>query len=425
MKIDLPYGKGRIQAQVPDDRVSGVIHSRLDDWTSEFSEEELIDRALLNPIGSPRLKDLARDARNIVIICSDHTRPVPSKRIIPPMLREIRDGNPEADITLLIATGCHRETTKAELVEKFGEEIVSKEKILVHDCLNGSFVSMGTLPSGGELKINEIAANADLLAAEGFIEPHFFAGYSGGRKSVLPGVAAAVSVWGNHCSSLIADPNSRCGVLDGNPIHEDMAAAARMAGLKFIVNVVINSEKEVIGAFAGDGRDAHLAGCRFLDELCRSEAPKADIVITTNNGYPLDQNIYQAVKGMTTAEAVCRPGGIIIMAAECGDGIGGDEFYRTFKNHFTAGDVMKEILNTPQDKTVPDQWQSQIFARVLMDHPVIFVSSADEETVRDLHMIPAARIEDALKKADELLGYRGNVLVIPEGISNILRAEES
>ncbi|MBS6643220.1 MAG: nickel-dependent lactate racemase [Clostridiaceae bacterium] len=420
MKIDLPYGKGRIQAQVPDDRISGVVHSRLDDRTSSFTEEELINQALLSPIGSPRLRDLARDAKNVVIICSDHTRPVPSKVIIPGMLREIREGNRAADITLLIATGCHRETTKEELIEKFGEEIVSREKILVHDCLNGAFVSLGTLPSGGELKINEIAANADLLAAEGFIEPHFFAGYSGGRKSVLPGVAAAVSVWGNHCSKLIADPNSRCGILDGNPIHEDMAAAAEMAGLKFIVNVVINSKKEVIGAFAGHSRDAHLAGCRFLDGLCRSEVPKANIVLTTNNGYPLDQNIYQAVKGMTTAEAVCRPGGIIIMAAECGDGIGGDEFYRTFKNHLTAEDVMKEILDTPQDRTVPDQWQSQIFARILMEHTVILVSSAEEETVRDLHMIPASSIEEALEKADELLGRKEKVLVIPEGISNIL-----
>lgn len=420
MKIDLPYGKGRIQAQVPDDRISGVVHSRLDDRTSSFTEEELINQALLSPIGSPRLRDLARDAKNVVIICSDHTRPVPSKVIIPGMLREIREGNRAADITLLIATGCHRETTKEELIEKFGEEIVSREKILVHDCLNGAFVSLGTLPSGGELKINEIVANADLLAAEGFIEPHFFAGYSGGRKSVLPGVAAAVSVWGNHCSQLIADPNSRCGILDGNPIHEDMAAAAEMAGLKFIVNVVINSKKEVIGAFAGHSRDAHLAGCRFLDGLCRSEVPKANIVLTTNNGYPLDQNIYQAVKGMTTAEAVCRPGGIIIMAAECGDGIGGDEFYRTFKNHLTAEDVMKEILDTPQDRTVPDQWQSQIFARILMEHTVILVSSAEEETVRDLHMIPASSIEEALEKADELLGRKEKVLVIPEGISNIL-----
>ena len=420
MKIDLPYGKGRIQAQVPDDRISGVVHSCLDDRTSSFTEEELINQALLSPIGSPRLRDLARDAKNVVIICSDHTRPVPSKVIIPGMLHEIREGNRDADITLLIATGCHRETTKGELIEKFGEEIVSREKILVHDCLNGAFVSLGTLPSGGELKINEIAANADLLAAEGFIEPHFFAGYSGGRKSVLPGVAAAVSVWGNHCSKLIADPNSRCGILDGNPIHEDMAAAAEMAGLKFIVNVVINSKKEVIGAFAGHSRDAHLAGCRFLDGFCRSEVPKANIVLTTNNGYPLDQNIYQAVKGMTTAEAVCRPGGVIIIAAECGDGIGGDEFYRTFKNHLTAEDVMKEILDTPQDWTVPDQWQSQIFARILMEHTVILVSSAEEETVRDLHMIPASSIEEALEKADELLGRKEKVLVIPEGISNIL-----
>lgn len=420
MKIQLPYGKGHISAQIPDDRIAGVVQSRLDSWTSDFTEEDLVRQALADPIGSPGLKELARGAHNIVIICSDHTRPVPSKVIIPQMLHEIREGNPEADITLLIATGCHRETTKEELERKFGKKIVSEEKILVHDCMSGSFRSLGCLPSGGELKISEIAAGADLLAAEGFIEPHFFAGYSGGRKSVLPGVAAAETVWGNHCSKLIAHPNSRCGILDGNPIHEDMAAAAGMAGLKFIVNVVINSRQEVIGAFAGDCEKAHLAGCRFLDRLCRSEVEKADIVVTTNNGYPLDQNIYQSVKGMTTAEAACHPGGIIIIAAECADGIGGDEFYRTFKNHVTAEEVMNEILATPQDKTVPDQWQSQIFARVLMDHPVIFVSSARDEIVRDLHMIPAGSVEAALEMADEMLGEKKKILVIPEGISNIL-----
>lgn len=420
MKIQLPYGKGHISAEIPDDRIAGVVQSRLDSWTSDFTEEELVCQALADPIGSPGLKELARGAHNIVIICSDHTRPVPSKVIIPQMLHEIREGNPEADITLLIATGCHRETTKAELEGKFGKKIVSEEKILVHDCMSGSFRSLGCLPSGGELKISEIAAGADLLAAEGFIEPHFFAGYSGGRKSVLPGVAVAETVWGNHCSKLIAHPNSRCGILDGNPIHEDMAAAAGMAGLKFIVNVVINSKQEVIGAFAGDCEKAHLAGCRFLDRLCRSEVEKADIVVTTNNGYPLDQNIYQSVKGMTTAEAACHPGGIIIIAAECADGIGGDEFYRTFKNHVTAEEVMNEILATPQGKTVPDQWQSQIFARVLMDHPVIFVSSARDEIVRDLHMIPAGSVEAALEMADEMLGEKKKILVIPEGISNIL-----
>ena len=424
MKIELPYGKGHIHAEIPDDRIAGVIHSRLDGRITELSQEELVKQSLENPIGSPRLKELARAAHTIVIICIDHTRPVPSKVIIPQMLKEIREGNPLADITLLIATGCHRETTREELAEKFGEEIVSNEKILVHDCLTGPFVSLGTLPSGGELRINETAAKADLLIAEGFIEPHFFAGYSGGRKSVLPGVAAAQTVWGNHCSKLIADPNSRCGILSGNPIHEDMAAAAGMANLKFIVNVVINSKKEVIGSFAGDGDNAHLAGCRFLDELCRSQVEKADIVVTTNNGYPLDQNIYQSVKGMTTAEAACKPGGIIIIAAECGDGIGGDEFYRTFKNHESAEAVMNDILNTPQDKTVPDQWQSQIFARVLMNHPVIFVSSAEENIVRDFHMIPAGSVEEAIRIADEMTENKGKILVIPEGISNILSETE-
>ena len=420
MNILLPYGKGHIEAKVDEKRLIGVVESRLDRFVPELGEAELVGRAIENPAGSPGLAELSAHAGNVVIICSDHTRPVPSKYIIPPMLKEIRKGNPDARITLLIATGCHRETTKEELVEKFGEEIVKRESIVIHDALHSPCVSIGTLPSGGELKINEIAAKADLLVAEGFIEPHFFAGYSGGRKSVLPGVAAAESVWYNHCSKLIGDERARSGSLLGNPIHEDMEAAADMAGLRFIVNVVINSKKQVIGAFAGAAKEAHLEGCRFLDGLCRSRAEEADIVITTNNGYPLDQNIYQTVKGMTTAEAVLKPGGVIILAAECRDGIGGDEFYRTFKNSGSANEVMERIVKTPAEETIPDQWQSQIFARVLMKHPVIFVSSARDEIVRDLKMIPAKGIGEALDKADELLGREGTVLVIPEGISNIM-----
>lgn len=423
MKIELPYGKGHIEASVPDGRIAGVIRSRLDEYRPRLGEAELIKEALKAPAGSPELKELAKDAETVVVICSDHTRPVPSRLIIPGMLEEIRKGNPDADITLLIATGCHRATSAEELAAKFGKDIVEREKIVVHDAVSSECVSLGKLPSGAELLINRMAAEADLLVAEGFIEPHFFAGYSGGRKSLLPGIAAARTVWGNHSSEMIADPHSRSGVLEGNPIHRDMMAAAEMAGLAFIVNVVINSEKKVIGAFAGSCEEAHRNGCVFLDELCRSRADQADIVITTNNGYPLDQNIYQTVKGMTTAEAVCRPGGVIILAAACEDGIGGDVFYRTFKDSSSADQVMRQILATPADQTIPDQWQSQIFARVLMDHPVIFISEAEDEVVRDLHMIPAKGVEEAVAMADELLGYEGKILVIPEGISNILSCD--
>ncbi|MGI5966930.1 MULTISPECIES: nickel-dependent lactate racemase [Anaerotruncus] len=423
MQIELPYGKGKLTAQIPDERIQTVIHSRLDSFQPGKDEYEIVREAMQNPIGTKSLRELARGKQKVVIIASDHTRPVPSKIIMPLMLSEIRAGNPQADITILIATGCHRGTTREELAAKFGDEIIEREKIVVHDCADESMMrEIAVLPSGGKLIVNKMALEADLLVAEGFIEPHFFAGFSGGRKSVLPGIASRQTVHANHCSAFIADPHARTGILEGNPIHRDMIFAAKEAKLAFIVNVVINSKQQVIGAFAGDCDKAHLAGANFVGDLCRAPACPADIVITTNNGYPLDQNAYQAVKGMTAAEATCNQGGVIIMVAKCEDGIGGDSFYKTFAENPSAEKLMEQFLAIPQDETIVDQWQSQIFARVLMKCKVVFVSSLDPQTVRGLHMTPAASIEEALQKADQLLGRSGaKITVIPEGISNIIR----
>ena len=210
-------------------------------------EEEIVKDALAHPIHSKRLRELAKGKDNIVLIASDHTRPVPSKVIMPGVLEEIKAGNPNAKITILIATGFHRPTTREELIYKFGEDIVDREDITfaVHKSHeNADMVELGTLPSGGKLKINKIAAEADLLISEGFIEPHFFAGFSGGRKSVLPGVSSAATVMANHCSEFIASEYARTGVLEGNPIHRDMIYAAEQAKLAFIINVVLDENKK-------------------------------------------------------------------------------------------------------------------------------------------------------------------------------------
>ena len=196
-QISFPYGKTVQTIDLPDDRLRGVLRSRMHAYRPAESEEALVAQALAQPVGTPRLRDMAAGKRKVVIIASDHTRPVPSKIIMPQMLAEIRAGNPDAEITILIATGCHRGTTRDELVGKFGEAIVAHERIYIHDCTDESMLtSLGKLPSGGELWVNRLAAEADLLCAEGFIEPHFFAGFSGGRKSVLPGVCDAVTVMG-------------------------------------------------------------------------------------------------------------------------------------------------------------------------------------------------------------------------------------
>lgn len=425
--FELAYGRGTIPLTLPEHRIRAVLESRLHTYQPELGEEELVRAALNHPEGSPGLRQLAKGKKKVVIIASDHTRPVPSRYIIPAMLDEIRKGSPDAEITILIATGCHRAPTEEELALKFGEEIVRREKIVVHSCEDtGDFVSLGALPSGGELILNRLAVEADLLCAEGFIEPHFFAGFSGGRKSVLPGVAARKTVLANHCSAFIDSPFSRTGIIDGNPIHRDMIYAAKRAGLAYIVNVVINQKKEIIYAVAGDCDEAHKKGVRFLNDWCRTSAIPADIVISTNGGYPLDQNIYQAVKGMTAAEATVREGGVIIMVAKSEDGHGGQAFYETFRDEPDEDRLMERFLATPADGTIPDQWQSQIFARVLKRARIIFVSSAPAEMVRALHMIPAVTMEEALKEADRLLGRpEAGITLIPDGVSVIVTAPEA
>jgi len=417
--LKFPYGKSYMTAEIPENRLSALLTSGIHNYTPTDTPDGLVKVAMDAPIGTKRLSELAIGKKNVVIIASDHTRPVPSKVIIPYMLDEIRKGSPDADITILIATGCHRGTTRDELISKFGEDTVNNEKIIVHDCDDkDNLVNLGTLPSGGELTINKIAADADLLVSEGFIEPHFFAGFSGGRKSVLPGIAARETVLANHCSEFIAHESARTGVLEGNPIHRDMLWAAKKAKLAYIVNVVIDENKQPIFAVAGDVEKAHLAGCEFLSRLCRVTPVPADIVITTNGGYPLDQNIYQAVKGMTAAEASVKEGGVIIMLAHSGDGHGGEQFYRQLADEADINKTMDIFLSRGRGETVPDQWQTQIFLRVLKKAAVIFISEVPDDTVRNMHMTPAHSIEEAMSIAEKLLSDpNATVTAIPDGVS--------
>lgn len=423
--IKIPYAKEFKSFNIPEERYAGTLVSKMHEYKAPKSSVELVRDALNAPIGTPKLSVMAEGKNKVVIIASDHTRPVPSKVIIPPMLEEIRKGNPDADITILIATGCHRGTTKEELIGKFGEEIVAKENIVIHDCDTSEMAYLGKLPSGGDLIINKLAADADLLVAEGFIEPHFFAGFSGGRKSILPGIASRKTVMYNHNGQFIASPYSRTGVIDGNPIHNDMLYAARAARLDFVVNVVINAEKDAIYAVAGDVDLAHRVGRDFLCKQCQVSAVPSEIAVTSNGGYPLDQNVYQSVKGMTAGEASVKEGGVIIMFSNCGDGHGGKSFYETFRDEKDLQRMTARFINTPADETIVDQWESQVFARVLSRATVVLVSSLSDEMVKEMHMLPAHSPEEALAIADEVLAAKGivngKIVAIPDGVSVIVR----
>ena len=418
-EVVFPYGKEKMYYQFQDRELAGVLTSSIETYKSTASGEKLVQAAMKEPVGTPGLRELAKGKKKVVIIASDHTRPVPSKIIMPLMLQEIRSGNPEAEITILIATGCHRETTLEELTDKFGKEIVENETIYIHNCDEAEkLINIGTLPSGGECEINSIAFHADLLVAEGFIEPHFFAGFSGGRKSVLPGIAGRTTVLANHCSEFINSENARTGVLDNNPIHKDMLWAAKTAKLQYIVNVVLNAEKEVIYAVAGDPEQAHKQGTAFLSTLCGAKAIPADVAISTNGGYPLDQNVYQAVKGMTAAEATVKKDGVIIMLASSDDGIGGDHFYHQLADEEDMDKTMAVFLSRGRNETVPDQWQTQILLRVLMHARVIYISEMPDDLVEKMHMIPAHSIAEAIEKAKEILGKEDfKIVAIPDGVS--------
>lgn len=425
MQIKLPYSTTGMMLHLEDDLDVEILTSSIESMPkSDKTEDEIVLEAMENPIGSPKLSELSRGKKNVVIICSDHTRPVPSKHIIPFMLKEIREGNPDAEITLLIATGFHRATTREELIGKFGEEIVDREHIVVHDSQDmDAMVNMGVLPSGAPLLINKVAAEADLLVSEGFIETHFFAGFSGGRKSVLPGVSSKVTVLGNHCSKFIHSPYSRTGILENNPIHKDMVAASQMAGQRYIVNVIIDGDKKVVHAVAGDAIKAHEAGCAFLENYCQvTPQRRADIAISTNGGYPLDQNMYQSVKGMTAAEAAAKEDGILIMVSNCGDGHGGEGFYKALRDCESPAALMEEILRVPQDETKPDQWEYQIQARILMKHKVIYVMCEEYRAMaREMGFLTAADVNEALDMALEEKGRQAHITVIPDGVSVMVK----
>lgn len=416
--IPIPYYTSSLNLHIEEENLEAVIYAKTDSYQPKLSPEALVREALEHPIGSPRLSELAKDKKKIVLVTSDHTRAVPSKLTLPILLEEIRKGNPEAEITVLIATGLHRATTEEEQRRMFGDEIVDHETIAVNDAFRDEdFDFVKELPSGAELWVNRLALTCDLLVTEGFIEPHFFAGFSGGRKSILPGICNAATVNENHSYRAIASPFAAAGVLKQNPIHEDMVCAARAVNVQFILNVALNGEKQVIGAFAGDLEKAHEEGVSFVRSLAQCPSVTGDIVITSNGGYPLDQNLYQSPKAVATAEACCRDGGVIIMCASCVDGMGGSHFEKLIVKG-SVDEIDEYLSKIPPRETIPEQWCAQIYSRILKKHTVILVTTyLDHDLVRKANMIPASSPDEALALARGIMGSDARVVVIPDGVA--------
>lgn len=416
--IPIPYYTSTLDLHVDEENLKAVLTAKMHGFHAEKTQEQLVLDALEHPVGSPRLRELAKDKLKIVIVTSDHTRAVPSKITLPLLLKEIRSGNPQADITILIATGLHRPTTEEEQRRMFGDEIVGHEKIAINNAFDPEqFVELCTLPSGAVFQVNKLAAQCDLLVTEGFVEPHFFAGFSGGRKSILPGVCSERTVNENHSYKAVSHPRSNSGMLKDNPIHADMLCAAKAVNVQFIFNVALDGEKKIVAAWAGDLEKAHEAGVAFIRQWSQCPVVTGDIVVTSNGGYPLDQNLYQSPKAMATAEACAGEDGVIIMCCSCCDGMGGAHFGEILQRG-TPDEIDRYLSEIPPQKTIPEQWCAQVCVRVLRRHQVILVTTfLDHDEVRRANMIPASTPDEALEIAYRLKGEHASVVVIPDGVS--------
>ena len=416
--IPIPYYTSTLNLHVNEENLKAVLTAKMHGFHAEKTQEQLVLDALEHPVGSPRLRELAKDKQKIVIVTSDHTRAVPSKITLPLLLKEIRSSNPQADITILIATGLHRPTTEEEQRRMFGDDIVDHEKIAINNAFDPEqFVELCTLPSGAVFQVNKLAARCDLLVTEGFVEPHFFAGFSGGRKSILPGVCSERTVNENHSYKAVSHPRSNSGMLKDNPIHADMLCAAKAVNVQFIFNVALDGEKKIVAAWAGDLEKAHEAGVAFIRQWSQCPVVTGDIVVTSNGGYPLDQNLYQSPKAMATAEACAGEDGVIIMCCSCCDGMGGAHFGEILQRG-TPDEIDRYLSEIPPQKTIPEQWCAQVCVRVLRRHQVILVTTfLDHDEVRRANMIPASTPDEALEIAYRLKGEHASVVVIPDGVS--------
>ncbi len=411
--IKLPYGEGSLELEI---EKCEVLESR--EIPAIGLAEEALEKALANPISSPSLEDLLRKARHVLLVVPDNTRAFPSRRLIPRILRVMESANPMAEIRILVATGLHMEVKKDELRRMLGREVLEKYEVINHRAFDDEQIAKldARTSYGTPIHVNRFALESDVVVGAGLIEPHFFAGYSGGRKIILPGVAGMEAIFKNHGFKMIDDPRSRAGLLNGNPVHMDMIEFMKMTKLDFIVNITIDKRKMITGIFAGEPIKAHLAGVKFLDQIVKLHVEKpADIVITTNGGYPLDRDLYQAVKGIDTAAYIVKPGGVIVIASECRDGLGGHkEFLEIFQGASNPDEVLEFVR---RNEPINDQWEAQILARDLKKAKVILVSDyISESMARDFMLEHAKTIGEALEIAFNIIGKKDSrIMVIPEG----------
>ena len=415
MRVKLEYGRQGLYAELPDERIVRTLAYK--DAPPLADPQGDLAKLLAHPIGTPPLAEIAKGRKDACIVICDITRPVPNELILRPVLATLEAaGIPREKITILVATGLHRPNEGAELVEMVGQEIASSYRIENHhgqDLIEHTY--LGDSPRGVPIWIDSRYVQADLKITTGLIEPHLMAGFSGGRKLICPGLAAleTVKVW--HGPDFLEHPKADCGILDGNPVHEENTWIARRAGCDFIVNVVIDAQRRPLAWVAGDMIAAFEQGVKFVRGVVRDTvAEPVDIVVTSCAGYPLDTTFYQAVKGMTGALPIVKQGGTIILCASLSEGIGSPQFQQLFQENASLEVFVERILG--KDYFVMDQWQLEELAKVRRKAKVKVVSDGlPAATLNSLFVESAPTIESAVAASLAEYGPAAKIAVIPKG----------
>jgi len=415
MRLHLEYGRTGLDVELPSQRVVKCLGYRPVEPVADA--DQAVRHALAAPVGTLPLARLASGCRSACVVISDVTRPVPNAVILRPLLETLEQaGVPRERIVILVATGLHRPNLGDELVEMVGRHVVDHYRIENHDGRDrDSHVYLGTSPRGVPVWVDRRYVEAQLKITTGLIEPHFMAGFSGGRKLICPGISHLETIRRWHTPALLEHPNARNGCLENNPVHEENTWIGRRAGCDFIVNVVIDAQRRILSVVAGHMVQAFETGVGFVRGLVRDTVPApVDVVVTTSAGYPLDTTFYQSVKGMVGAMEIVRPGGTIIIAASMTEGIGSPEFQQLFQENASLEQFMARI--TGPDYFVPDQWQLEELAKVRRKARIKVVTQGlPAETLRRLFVEPASSVEQAVAESLAEYGPDAKLAVIPKG----------
>jgi len=417
MEVKLAYGKTGIQINIPDHIHTDVVEPRFVEGLAD--PDNTVLQALAQPIEHPPLKESVNSSQKVAIIFSDITRATPYHILVPALL-EALDHLPDENITFFCATGTHRPATPEELVTILGQEIADRFRIVQNDAGNESlFREVGITASGNRIRLSKEILEYDLRILTGFIEPHFFAGFSGGGKALMPGMAHVETIRYNHSILNLENPLARWGNTYGNPLWEDVMEAAEFATPLFLLNITLNKDKEITGVFAGDLREAHKQGCAFVKDTAMAGLYKPyDVVITSNSGYPLDLNVYQSVKGMSAAEQVVKDGGTIVVAAECWDGIPSGSDYETILLSAGGPDELMPFIKN-NEATLKDTWQVYFQAMIMQKSAVYLYSTLEDEVVQSTLLKPVGNMDRLVLDLISKYGPGTRICVLPEGPQTI------